>query len=298
MNKFGTAKLIRNSGLRTTYSTTAAIAALAPFKPVTNQIVVCNAAFTDCENKAVAAGISWGGLTINAKTAKHALADHAANVLGNAYVRFEILGKHDLSAQLHFNESDYTHASDPEAITMAQEGYNIISANLVDLTTDYVTLADATTLQSLIDTLKSSMGKKESARKASPADTAAFEKALKVADTAIDNFVIVLRPVQKANIGLYNALILNTHLPPINVHHTYLNVTVLDAATNTPIVGAVLSINTSDKKTATTDADGNATIERLRSGATILTIAAPGKEPKEVHLQVSRGKNNEVEVKM
>ena len=213
MKKKQVAKIIRNAGLKNAYSTPAAVAAIGTMKPITNQIIVCNTAFADVEIKAVAAGVSWKGLTINRDTAKHALADHAANVFGNAYVRFELLGKHDLSAQLHFSESDYTHnVSDPEAIAMAQAGYNIITANMADLT-DYVTAVDATTLLSLIDTLKSAEGKKETARKGSPADTAALDKAIKVADAAVNNLVIVLRPLQKVNPTLYTCLLYTSPSP-------------------------------------------------------------------------------------
>ncbi len=297
MNKRLLAKLLRNNALKNILTAPANAAALAALKPVAIEVPLCLASFADAETKALAAGITYEGYTVNRDNAKATLGHEAAIICGNAYVRFIKLNKNELAAQLHINESDYTLASIELAAQMAQAGHDVMFYNLADLT-DYVSAADITKLQGYINALNIAEGITLSLHQSSPADTAAAEEAIRKSDEEINCLLIVIRPLEKTNASLYNSIVLNSYLPPINVHHTYLTVTVLDATTKAPKAGAVLTVNTSTTKTATTDASGIGTLEQVKAGKTILKVVAPGKPAIDVHIQVSRGKTNAVSVEV
>lgn len=295
MNKRLNAKLLRNNALKIILTNTANAAILNASKPIANAVNDCTTAFADAETKALAAGITYEGYTIDRDTARATLAREAAIFCGYAYVKFNKLNKKDFAAQLYIHETDYLQSAIEVTIHRAQTGHDVMANNIADLT-DYVTLADLTKLQGYINALTLAEGTTQSLHQASPADTEAAETAIRKTDDEIDSLLLVIRPLQKTNGALYNAIVLNSYLPPINVHHTYLTVTVLDAATKTPIVGA--RISTDATKTATTDDNGVGTLDRVKAGKTILKVAAPGKPEKEVHCQVSRGKTNEVSVEV
>jgi hypothetical protein len=297
MNKRLLAKLHRNLAEKAILTNPANAASINASKPILNATNDCLTSFADAEAKALAAGIDYKGYTENRDVVRTSLAHEIAIICGNAYVKFNKLGKHDLAEQLHINETDYLDGKVENALHYAQTGHDIMASHLTDLT-DYITATDLSNLQTLINNLTTAEGQTLSLHQASPADTAAAEAAILKTDEDIHNLLIVIRPLQKTNLSLYNAIVLNSILPPVNIHHSYLTVTVRDAATNALFQGAVLTINTSDKKTATTDDTGIGKIDRLRSGPTILTITAPGKPVKRIHLQISIGKNNTLEVSL
>lgn len=294
MNKRLIAKLLRNSALRSILTNPANAAALNALKPISIAVADCIASFTDADNKALAAGITYEGFTVNRDKALHTLAHEASIICGNAYVRFNKLGKNDFAAQLYIHETDYLQTGIETAALRAQNGHDVMLTNL-SMLTDYVTANELTNLQGYINALNISEGLTLSVHQSSPADLQAAETAIRKTDDDINNLLIVARPLQKNNLSLYNAIVLNSVLPPINIHHTYLSVTVLDAATKAPLKGAHLSTGT---KTATTNTDGLGVLEQVKAGVGILKVAAPGKPEKEVHCQVKRGRNNEVSVEV
>lgn len=294
MNKRLVAKLYRNNALKAVLTAPANAAILTPIKPIANEVGACIASFSNAETKALSAGITYEGYTVNRDLARVTLAHEAAIICGNGYLRLNRLNRHDLAAQLHIHETDYLNAGIEQAAQIAQNGHDVLFGCLADLG-DYVTAGDLTSLQGFINALNLAEGLTLSLHQASPAELQAAETAIRQTDEDIDNLRIAIRPLQKTNLSLYNTIVLNCMLPPVNIHHTYLTVAVTDANTHEPLIGATL---TADTKTATTKTGGIGVLEKVKAGTVPLQIAAPGKPVKEVICQVKRGKNNSVSVEV
>ncbi len=79
----------------------------------------------------------------------------------------------------------------------------------------------------------------------------------------------------------------NDALPPA-AGYAAVSGTVIDAATNSPIAGAVITIDT--VLTATTDAAGHFSIEKVPSGIADYSVSAKGYQPLESSTSIEPGK--------
>ena len=230
-------------------------------------------------------------------TAKKAMAEEAALLCGLAYVCFENLGKQELSAQMHITETEYAHASDAQAATLAQTVYNVMNDNIALLQPDYVTAAQLAVLQQLITTFQNTHGTAVAVHQTNPADTAAFKSAIAQTDEALANLLILGKVYKATNPDFYTQLELASKMPPVNIHHTFLTVTVTAKEDASPVTGAVATLSPSGK-TATGDANGIIIIEQVRNGNAELILTAPGHKAINMPLTIERGRDNAVSVTM
>lgn len=282
----------------TTYLAEPTIAAMYAtdnaFKAMVAKIVSSQ---TEVAALAAKTGADNSGYSQQKMNAKLDMSFDAAVYSGNAYVHFEEAGKHDLSSQCHINSSDYSSLADSAAAALAQEAHDFLNSHIAELSPDSVTAANLTDLQAKINTFIATQGTSGVVHQVSAADTAAFKAALAVADDRIAKLLILAKKYKKSNANFYDKLILATTLPPVNIHHTNLIVTVVNATTKVAVAGATIAIEGSIK-TATTDVNGIAKLEKIKAGNSNVTIAAAGLTAKTIIIAVQRGKDNAINVEL
>ncbi len=251
---------------------------------------------TEVAAKAAAAGINNTGFSQIKQDAKVDMAEEAATLSGYAYVYFDEIGRTDLSSQCHINITDYLSLADPAAASLAQAAHKLMSDHQTELDPEGVTAANLTALQTKIATFTNAQGTSGMVHQVSAADTASFKASIAVADDRIAKLLILAKRYKKTAPEFYNKLILATTLPPVNVHHTTVSITVVDATNNAAIAGAVATVESYPNKQGTSDATGVLHIEKVKSGNRNITVAANGHSSKTVTVAVQSGKDNTVTV--
>ena len=254
-------------------------------------------AYIQVKNMAAKTGTDNSGFSIAKEQAKAEMAKKAATLSGFAKVRFIDLNEPDLAGQLNVSDTDYTTPADSESVTRAQSARDLLGANLPDLIPDYVSPLDLTALGTLITDFQNAQGASDAAHQTEPQDTSAFKDALAPMDDSIDNLLLLGRFYQDTQAEFYNELLLVTQLPPINVHHTNVNVTVTASEDGHAIANATGTLSNSDK-TGTSNLSGLMTIEEVLAGDAVLTVNATGRKQVQTPLHIDRGKDNDLGVVM
>lgn len=227
--------------------------------------------------------------------AKMNMAGLAADLAGFAQVRLNNLGKTKEATQLYISSTDYTHLSDPEAKATAQSTHDLLNDVISDLSPDYVTADDLKELQKKIDTFSSTQGSSTSVHTGTPEQRKNFKAAVRDIDTLIADIRLLARKYRSSNPDFYKELIAQSAVPPVNVHHTTLSLTVSSKADKSPVANAVGALSNS-KKTGASDAGGFMTIEQVRQGNATLTIKAPGFSDYSVLINLISGHDNHFDI--
>jgi hypothetical protein len=254
-----------------------------------------DAAYVLVKKVAAKTGTDNSGFSEEKNLAKTEMAKQAAKLSGFAKVRFEDLGELDLAGQLHIGDSDYTHLSDSQSVTRAQATHDLLNANLAMLTPDYVTAANITALDTVIGDFESAQGSSDAVHQTEPEDTSAFKDSLPVIDKSLGNLKLLGRFYEDTASEFYNELLLVTQIPPVNVHHTNVNVKVTATEDGHPIANATGALSNSDK-TGESDLNGVLHIEEVRSGDAVLTVSATGRKTLQQQIDIERGTDNNFNV--
>ncbi len=242
-----------------------------------------------------AANVNNSGFSAEKLEAKQLLASFTSNLSGKAFVKFNKLGKLSLAEQLHTEPTDFTTESDAQCGANAQADHNLMFTNLALLTpTNTVTGANLVTLQEKIDSFKSIQGTSETVHEVSTLLTKEFKSKAKILKSHIPNFKYLCRDYEESKPDFFKRMKGSMVIPTINVHHTYLEIHA--ASPSGVAVPNVLFTLTNAKKSATTNSEGNATIEEVKAGQDILTGTLNGAVVVTMNVTIKRGTTNHVNV--
>ena len=228
--------------------------------------------------------------------AKNKMSKNAANICGRATVTLNLQEKESISEQLFISITNYSKESDSEAARRAQFVKDLMLEHK-DLLTGYVTEQRLTGLQTDIDNFKSCQGTSEIEHEVSPMLTKAFEDSFPPVEICITNLKLLGRDYEDTNNEFYTRLIASMAEPVINVHHTFLEVYAGVKENGNPIPDMVFVLEKA-KKSAITDWQGIALIERPRAGKDTLTGMYKDKVVYVGHITIERGKMNKMHLKI
>ena len=230
------------------------------------------------------------GFSKEKKNAKIKMSKNAANLAGRAFVTLNLQEETSISEKLLINRTSYIKESDSEAAKLAQAGHDLM-VKYIDLLTGYVTLPKLVLLQTDIDNFKNCQGTSEMEHEVSPALTKKFEDSFAPVETCIGNLVLLGRDYEESNNEFFTRFMASTAEPTINIHHTYISIHCVGKDSGNPIPNIVFTLEKS-KKTATSDWQGIALIERPIAGKDTLTGTLNGKVIYVGHIVILRGKTN------
>ncbi|MEI8204709.1 MAG: hypothetical protein WCH34_16945 [Bacteroidota bacterium] len=233
---------------------------------------------------------------------KKSLSKMASNLSGKAWVKLTALGKTAVADKLFVNPNDFFSLADSAFIALCTGAYDIMLANITDLKPDYVTDANLVTLHNNINTFSGLQGTSDLVHEASPLLTKAFEESFKPVRQAIEVAKLLVRDYDDEDYADYNPefykrTMASTHLPVVNVHHTFVNIVALDKITGKAIEGILFTL-TNAKKSGSTDWEGKLTLERPKAGKDILTGVLNGKVVYLEHIEIKRGTNNDFNLEL
>ncbi len=169
--------------------------------------------------------------------------------------------------------------------------FKLLNENLATITPDYLTTSDLDNLQTLINTFVQAEGSSQEVNTLSPQLTARFKTALTVLNTDVKILLKLARKYQLTNLTFYQSLKKICKIPPANVRHTSIMLTITDSATGAFIPSARAQFSNS-KKTAITDANGVLLVNRIGQGNPIVTITAAGYTTYASSIHILSGKEN------
>ena len=227
------------------------------------------------------------------------LAKNASNLSGRASVTLKLQGKYAIAGQLKINPTDYINISDAACKDLAQSAHDVMATNIGSLT-GYVTDAKLIDLQKNIDNFSGLAGTSELYHELSPELTAVFVKGIDDIKPKVENLKLLGRDYETIDVEFFKRLTAAMVIPTINVHHTYVAVTVTGRDSGKPLENLVCAL-TKGKKTATTDWEGNAKIEEVKCGDDVLTVSiieenGNTKVVYSQHIKIKRGTTNPFKV--
>lgn len=247
--------------------------------------------FATAEASAALASVDNKGYSAEKVTAKNNASVAASTLAASAQLKLEAIGKHSTSVTLHDAESYYNAPSDAIASARLQEAHDIMAANLNDLKPDYVTDAELTSLQALIDKFAHTAGSSASVNQSSPSLTKQFKADLKVTDTDIADIQKRAKKYQLTNTKFYDGLMNVTEIPAVAVRHTSVEITVTDE-NGDPLEDVAATLATS-KETPLSDLNGILHFDKIsRAGQVILTLKKPGYKDVRTYIHVVSAQTN------
>jgi hypothetical protein len=294
MNNREQAKLSRDAGLATFLNANAAEYASD------NAFIVIAAKYaadyTILTATVPAAGADNSGFNEEKLNNKGLASANAAMLSASAQVQLDSLGMFSVANALHDAESYYFNASDADCAGRLQGAHDTMNDNLPTLSPDYVTNADLSAFQTLINNFTQAQGTSESVHATAPALTIKFRSALKVVDKDVVSILKLGKKYKTTNVDFYNALIKQCKMPAVSIHHTTLHITVQDP-TGAPVSGATITVSNT-KKTTTTDASGFGEIDDLHDGNPTLNITATGYQSYSSLIHITAGKENDYTIQL
>ena len=236
------------------------------------------------------------GFSLLKQKGKIALGETASTLSGLAYVALTDLGKIDVAEQLHINATDFTSVADSDCTALSQNDHDVMLAHKTDLLPD-VTELMLTDFQDEITTFSGLQGTSDSVHEVSPTLTKAFVESFRPVRKIIEQIKLLMKPYKKSNKDFYDRVMASTIIPAVNVHHTFVNITVVNKNVSKVVEGILFTL-TNAKKTGTTDWEGKLTLDKPRAGKDILTGVLDGKVVYLRHIEIKRGRENDFDIEI
>ncbi|MCX6352027.1 MAG: hypothetical protein NTX03_09215 [Bacteroidetes bacterium] len=213
-------------------------------------------------------------------------------------VKARQIGNTGLAEGLGIPLTDITKATKAGAITVAKNIRKLLNDNLATLTN--IIAANITEIDNTItayDNIKDKPTEVQQVRKADGTDL--LEAQFVIADLAANNMLDLLESYYEdtPKQALVNEMELAKQLITTGVRHTKVQFTVLANENNEPLENAT-ALDISNGKVYHANMDGVITIEKHKPGKFHFTVACVGKTSKDVIVDVKRGMNNEVGVRL
>jgi len=248
------------------------------------------------KESAVAAGIDNSGFSEEKLIAKKDMCFFGTCLVSSAHVILNATGNSAISNQMEESESYYLRAADSESAVLLQGVHALINKNLALITVDYVTPAELLELQAYIDTFTSIKGSSESVHKVSPLLTNRSNSDIKKSTEDINDLRRLIRKLKRTDSEFYNGFNAVAKTDSVAVHHTNLNLELLDEA-GLPAAG-VTAILSNTKKTGMSDAMGKIPINEVHNGKANITLASPDFKPYSTEINILVGKTNVMKISL
>ena len=245
---------------------------------------------------AAAAGIDNAGFSKEKYDAKVVMSFTASSLSASAQVKLDSLGKQSLSVQLHDAETYYMGASDSEAGTFAQAAYDLMNTNQVIITDENVSVAELLIFKNQIAAFITTKGSTEEVHKVSPVLTKKFKDDVEVVKTNIKNIIKLSKKLKHSN-PEYHAALIQVTRPDTNVHHTNIELNVIESISATAIPNAEATLSNS-KKTGKSDINGLIEVKEIYSGNQTLTVIAVGYQKYTEIINIISGRTNTFTIKL
>ena len=212
-----------------------------------------------------------------------------------AFVSLKKLKQFSLADTLSTNKSDYIHIPDGECVTLCKAMHKILFDNMELINIPSITTQVLADLLKEIEAFGNLKGTSQKVREVSPVHTQAFKDSLVPLLDSVDDLQRLVGFYFKPNPDFYARVIATSSIPTVHVYHTYIIITCILKSTGKPAVGIIFSLGNS-RKTATTDRDGKASFEEVRSGQDVLIGTFNGKEVYYAHITIKRSTTNHYDV--
>jgi len=227
--------------------------------------------------------------------AKTELAIKLSILCGLAYVKLKKIKQMSLANSLSLRKSDYLFIADFECVTLAEAMHKLLLDNVALINIPSITTEVLDGLLIEIEAFKSLKGTSQIVRENSPLKIKAFRDSLPPLLDSVEDLQMLVGYYYEPKPDFYARIMTTSSIPTVHVFHTYITITAILKSTGKPAVGVVFGIGNS-KKTATTDRDGVATFERVRSGQEVLTGMLNGKQVYCAGVRIKRSTTNHYEV--
>jgi len=247
-------------------------------------------------NSGAAAGIDNSGFSQEKLDAKAEMSFQATCLAGAAQVKLDELGKNSLSRQIHSVDSYYLGAADSEAATEAQALHDLLLANLALLTPNYASAAELVTFQSAISSFTATQGSSDAVHKISPELTQAFINDLSASKKNGTDLKKLIKKYKKTNKTFYNSMV-DVMKPRITVHHTDVDLLLIDKVTGNPVSGAIATFTESSKSGISME-DGTLHVEEIAHGVKMMTIKSDSHLDYMDSINIVSGRSNSFKIEL
>ena len=230
------------------------------------------------------------------KTAKTKLSKTVANLCGRAFVTLKDQDEIEISDQMLVNPSNYSKESDSECARLAQAMHDIMGT-YIGLLTGYVTAAKLTALQAEIDEFNGLQGTSEMVHEVSPMLTQKFVESFIPVKSRVEDIKLLLRDYETTNDEFFTAITAAMVVPAVAIRHTYVAITAIGKDSGRMLENIVFTL-TEAKKSATTDWEGKALIEEVKSGKDVLTGVFNDKVVYTSHIVIVKAMTNNFHLKI
>ncbi len=294
MNTNDSAQMSANEATYQYLLTDAAIAVITKDLAVSEMVVLFNKNRLASIKSSSEAGVDNSGFSQDKLDAKVEMCFQAACLAGSAQVKLDSLGKNSISRQMHSAESYYFHTADSESSTLAKALHDLLVLNLTLLTPNYVTDAQLIAFQTIITLFMTTQGSSDAVHKISPELTQAFNNDLSACKKNGNDLKKLIKKYKKSNSLFYKSLV-NVMKPKFTVHHTDVDLLIIDAITGLPIPEAVATFSDS-AKTGVSKEDGSLLVEEVAHGEEIMTITSANHLPSVTTIKIVSGRTNSFKI--
>jgi hypothetical protein len=225
------------------------------------------------------------------------MAETAIQFASRGVVKAQLAGNNELANQLDEPVSFIYRAEKNISVQRATILRNLMNDNLAVLTN--ISPGDITAIDEAIAAYANIMNKPVTDiqhRKSQGTD--ALPALFKKADGLLDNmFRLVKSYFFRSNAAMMNEMALAMQLIHTGIRHTLVNITVLAAEDDAPLLNVVVEDN-SNGRAYTSDFNGIVHIDTHKSGHDTFTISAAGRQDVTIGMDIKRATDNRLTVKL
>ena len=237
------------------------------------------------------------GYSLEKVKAKTIVSETASKLCGNAQIKFEELENWILYNMLQSTKRYYFGVSDTLTLSRAQKVKDIMKANLLQITAEYVTTQQLIDFQAEIDDLMAWQGKSTNMIAVSPVTTATFKKHLKLTSKDIVVIKKLVKNFKETDLEFHEGVLKNCKTPAAKVMHTKVSFTMIEAHSGKKLEKVVGNLSNS-KQMPVSDNKGVMLYQNVKRGKAIATFKLDSFEEQSKEIWILVGKDNKFIVKM
>ena len=289
------AKMNRNLGCCTFLDDNFAI-----FEDDAAMVSACNKMKTDCAaafKSSTDMEADNTGYSADKVDAKKVVCELASKLCGNAQIRMLELDNKTLYNMLHSTKKYYFDVADALTSSRLQFAKNVMGANLIQITADYVTAEQLVDFQTKIDKYNSFTSISTNVNKTSKTITAQFKKELKLTSTDINIIKTLVKNFKETQVEFFEGVLENCKTPTVKVLHTNVSITIIDANSGKKLEMVSGSLSNS-KQLPVSNKLGVMNYARVKRGKAMATFKLDGFVEQSKEIRILVGKDNKFVVKM
>jgi len=270
---------------------TASLAVFTGFTRLLQEIKNFTTLNTTLDGFVQSQGKTISGITEGKMSTFETLVKNTVRAARKALVYAKDQNDDNLVATFDVSAKDFTHSTETNALTLAQNICDALNSNSVALEAGYmITAAD---ISDISDGIAAFAGQQQAPANAASARIAArksIDTTMKQIDSSLDIIDdLIEHTYDESNAELVEEYFANRTIDNIGVRHSGISAVITDAATNAPLEGAVMAIE-SLNKTATADINGAAELVRVTPGTYHISFSMAGYTTQTPTLTIEKGK--------